>query len=75
MIDQVSYDEMVSYSKELEASADAIKELIENKDLRELENFIDSIYNYSEYLSSTVELHKQADEALEYLTDQKRTSN
>lgn len=75
MIDQISYDEMVSYSKELEASADAIKELIENKDLRELENFIDSIYNYSEYLSSTVELHKQADEALEYLTDQKRTSN
>ncbi len=75
MIDQISYDEMESYSKELEASADALKALIEEKDLKELENFVDSVYNYSEYLSSTVELHKTADEALNYLESNKRTSN
>jgi len=47
MIDQISYDEMESYSKELEASADALKALIEEKDLKGdiLVRTIDSIIN------------------------------
>ena len=39
MIENISYEDMESYSKELKASVDAIKILIADKDLKELENF------------------------------------
>ena len=67
MIENISYEDMESYSKELKASADAINILIANKDLKELENFVEEVNRYSTYLESTVKLYKSADKALDYL--------
>lgn len=67
MIENISYEDMESYSKELKASADAINILIADKDLKELENFVEEVNRYSTYLESTVKLYKSADKALDYL--------
>ena len=67
MIENISYEDMESYSKELKASVDAIKILIADKDLKELENFVEEVNRYSTYLESTVKLYKSADKALDYL--------
>jgi len=67
MIENISYEDMESYSKELKASAETIKTLIQDKDLKELEYFVEDVNRYSTYLESTVKLHKNADKALEYL--------
>lgn len=74
MIEQISYDDMLSYSKELNASAEVIKSLIENRDFKELENFAEEVINYSEYLQNIVDLNVHADEAIKFLKEQKRTS-
>ena len=52
MIDKVSYEDMISYSKELQASANAISELMQNKDLKELEKFVKEVNSYSEFLAT-----------------------
>lgn len=67
MIENISYEDMESYSKELKASAEAISDLIEGKDLKELDNFVDDVTRYSKYLESTVKLYRNADKALDYL--------
>lgn len=67
MIENISYEDMESYSKELNASAEAIKTLITDKDLKELENFVEEVQKYSNYLKSTVKIYKDADKALSYL--------
>lgn len=67
MIENISYEDMESYSKELKASAEVIKTLIDGKDLKELENFVEEVNKYSKYLESTVKLYKDADKALSYL--------
>ena len=74
MIENISYDDLLSYSKELKTSADVIRELIENKDYPDLENFVGDVNNYSRYLENTVKLYKSADEALEDLKKQNRVS-
>lgn len=74
MIEKVSYEDMQSYSKELSVSTKTISDLIENKDFPELQNFINEVNNYSNFLNQSVELYKSADEAISELKRQ-RTSN
>lgn len=75
MIEKISYDEMLNYAKELNASADVIAELIKDKEYKELENFVEEIYNYSKYLQRIVDINKTADNAIDYLKENKGTSN
>ena len=74
MIDKVSYEDMISYSKELQASAAAILELMKNKDLKELEKFVKEVNSYSEFLATSVEMYKDADASIEFIREQNRTS-
>ena len=67
MIENISYDDMDSYSKELKASAEVIKALIDGKDLKELENFVEEVIKYSKYLESTVKIYRDADNVLSSL--------
>ena len=67
MIEKISYEDMISYSKELKASADAINDLIKDKDYSQLNDFVDNVYKYANYLSSIVNLNKKADEAVSFL--------
>ncbi len=75
MIENISYDDMINYSKELKASADVIAELIKNKELSEIQNFVDEVSNYSKYLESIVKLYKDADNNLLDLRSQKGASH
>ncbi len=75
MIENIKYEDMLSYSKELKASADVISSLIQNKELPELENFVNDVVSYSKYLESTVNLYIKADDALDYLSKMNKTSN
>ncbi|MDO4995957.1 MAG: hypothetical protein Q4E69_02140 [Bacilli bacterium] len=67
MIENISYEDMDSYSKELRASAEVIKTLIDGKDIKELENFVEEVSKYSNYLESTVKIYRDADNVLSYL--------
>lgn len=69
MIEKISYEDMESYSKELKASADVIKELISGKNIKELDNFTEEVNNYSEYLKSIVNLYKDADKVISSLKE------
>lgn len=75
MIENIKYEDMESYSKELKASSDVIKELIQDKEFPELENFAGEVERYSSYLAQTVTLYKKADQAIDYLSKQKGASN
>ncbi len=75
MIDKISYEDMISYSKELQASAEVIQSLMENKDLKELEKFVKEVKSYSEFLKTSVDMYKDADASIEFIKEQNRTSN
>lgn len=71
MIENISYEEMLSISKELQASANVIRELVKEKNLPELNDFISTVEGYSKFLETTVELYQDADEALSELISKK----
>lgn len=74
MIENISYEDLTTYAKELAASSEVIKDLIKDQDFSELEGFTEAVDKYSTYLTNQVELYKQADETLEYLTKKKELS-
>ena len=67
MIEKITYQDLESYSKELKASADVIKELVKDKDMGRLEKFADDVINYSAFIERSIKMHKDADIALEDL--------
>ncbi len=71
MIENISYEEMLSISKELQASANVIRELVKEKNLPELNDFISTVEGYSKFLETTVELYQDADAALSELISKK----
>ncbi len=73
MIEKITYQDLESYSKELKASADVIKELVKDKDMGRLEKFADDVINYSAFIERSIKMHKDADIALEDLV-KNRTS-
>ncbi|MBQ8132117.1 MAG: hypothetical protein IJ193_06475 [Bacilli bacterium] len=73
MIENIKYEDLESYSKELKASAEVIKELIKTKEIAELNKFADDVINYSAFLERSIKMHKSADETLAYLV-KNRTS-
>lgn len=67
MIDKLTYDQILSVSQDLEKQAGIILELIKNKNIQELNDFAATVEGYSKFLASTVEINKDADEALKEL--------
>ncbi len=71
MIDKLTYDQILSVSQDLEKQAGIILELIKNKNIQELNDFAATVEGYSKFLASTVEINKDADEALKELSEKK----
>ena len=71
MIDGISYDEIAKVSQELKNCCTILKNVIANKELSELEDFISTVHVYYKYLDSTIELHKDADEEIKNLVERK----
>ncbi len=64
MIEKITYQDLESYSKELKASAEVIKDLVKDKDMGRLDKFADDVINYSSFLERSIKMHKDADETL-----------
>lgn len=71
MIENITYQDMISISKELETSAKVIEEIASKKNIKELSDFISTVEGYSKYLATTVELYQEADLTLQELINQK----
>lgn len=67
MIENISYEDMQKYSEELMNSVNIIRDLIQDKDSKELEKFTQDVESYANYLSSSVELYSKAEEAISEL--------
>ena len=67
MIDKLSYDEVLSISKELRQQANIIERLMQGREVPELEDFVATIEGYSKFLENTVDINKDADMVLQEL--------
>ncbi len=72
MIENITYQDMMGISKELEASAKIIDDIMSAKNITELSDFISTVEGYSKYLATTVELYQEADISLQDLTNKKK---
>ena len=70
MIDKLSYDDVLAISRELKKESDIIKELASKRNLKEIEDFASTVDGYSKFLENTVNINKDADEALIQLKEQ-----
>lgn len=71
MIGKLTYDQILSVSKELKKNTEIINNLIKDKETPELVDFIATVEGYSKYLETTVEINKDADNALSELIKNK----
>ena len=67
MIDKLSYNEVLAISQELKKQVEVIDRIIEGKNLPELEDFVATVEGYTKFLENTIEINKDADEALQEL--------
>lgn len=70
MIDKLSYDEVMDIAQELKAQAEIIDSLLKNRNIQELADFSATVEGYSKFLENTIEINRDADEALQDLKDQ-----
>jgi hypothetical protein len=69
MIGKLSYNEVLAISKELQVQADIIEKLAESHDIPVLSDFVATVEGYSKFLETTVNMNKDADEALKELKE------
>ena len=67
MIDKLTYDQVLAVSKELKSQAQIISKLAESRDAQELVDFASTVEGYSKFLETTIDINKDADEALKEL--------
>ena len=67
MIDKLTYDQILNTSKELASLSKVIFQLLENRDIPELNDFAATVEGYSKFLENTVQLYKDADNAVKDL--------
>ena len=70
MIDKLSYDEVLAISNELKKEAETVKRLAEARNITDMIDFANTVDGYSKYLENTVQINKDADDALKELKDQ-----
>lgn len=69
MIDKLSYDQLAEIVKSFREQKDIILKLMKGRSVPQLEDFIDSLESYCKFLENTMELNKDADEALSGLVN------
>lgn len=70
MIDKLSYEAILTISKELKEQAEIIDKLVQNRNIQELKDFAATVEGYSKFLENTIEINKDADKALSELISQ-----
>lgn len=64
MIENLTYEEILSISNELKVQADIINNIISTKNIPDLNDLTATVYSYSKFLASSVEMNKDADKIL-----------
>lgn len=72
MIENLTYEQILSVSNELKKYCANINQVIEGKEVGELEDFVAAVDSYTKYLDNNVELNQAADLALADLVKQKK---
>jgi len=72
MIGKFTYEQLLSISTDLRNQTTAIEEVIKDKNLSELEDFVSTVEGYSKYLETVVEMNRDADLALTELKNKKK---
>ncbi|MCI5790215.1 MAG: hypothetical protein MR031_05965 [Tenericutes bacterium] len=72
MIENLTYEQILSVSNELKKYCDNINQVIEGKEVGELEDFVAAVDSYTKFLDNNVELNQAADLALADLVNQKK---
>ena len=67
MIDKLTYDQVLTISKELAKQSEIIDNLVKDREIQELKDFAATVEGYSKFLETTVQMNKDADKALEKL--------
>ena len=67
MIGKLSYDQLQEIITNLREQLDIILKLRKGRSVPQLDDFIDSVETYCKYLENTMELNRDADEALSAL--------
>ncbi len=70
MIDKLTYDQVLNISQELKKQVEIINKLLEDKNIPELTDFTATVEGYSKYLENTIEINRDADNALKELKEQ-----
>ncbi len=69
MIDKLTYEEVLTNSKELRKQAEIVSILARNRNIQELIDFAATVEGYSKFLENTIEINKDADAALNELKE------
>lgn len=72
MIENLTYEQILSVSNELKKYCANINQVIERKEVGELEDFVAAVDSYTKFLDNNVELNQAADLALAGLVNQKK---
>ena len=72
MIDKLTYDQVLAISKDLREQAKVVDELARTRNLQELRDFAATVEGYSKFLETTVDINRDADNALKDLAEQKK---
>ncbi len=72
MIENLTYEQILSVSNELKRYCANINQVIEGKEVGELEDFVAAVDSYTKFLDNNVELNQAADLALADLVNQKK---
>ena len=67
MIEKLTYDEILNVSKDLVAQVEVIRKLMQGRKSSDIDDFAATVEGYSKFLENTVEINKDADEALKDL--------
>lgn len=70
MIDKLKYEEVLAISNDLKTQIEIVERTTKSRDIKELSDFIATVEGYSKFLVNTVEINKDADEALSDLRNQ-----
>ena len=71
MIGNFKYTEIKAMADELNNCAVSLKELLQNQENEDLNNFVKIVERYSKFLLSTIQMYIDADNALQELTSNK----
>lgn len=69
MIDKLTYEEVLTNSKELRKQAEIVSILASSRNIQELMDFAATVEGYSKFLENTIEINKDADAALNELKE------